>query len=60
MPNYQITTTVEFTYEFNADSEESAEAEGWKYEDYKQCAEVYSIEVKELESDEEEDEEEEE
>jgi hypothetical protein len=53
MPNYQITTTVEFTYEFNADSEESAEAEGWKYEDYKQYAEVYSIEVKELESEEE-------
>jgi hypothetical protein len=58
MANYEITTTVVYTYEVEADSEEQAEAEGWMYENYKQHAEVDSIRVFELESDDEEDEEE--
>lgn len=51
MPTYEITTTVCYTFEIEADDYESAQAEGWNYEDYKQSAIVDSIDVTELESD---------
>jgi hypothetical protein len=48
MPTYQITTTVVYVYEVDADGEEQAEKLGWQYEDYQHYAEVDSIEVLEL------------
>ena len=51
MPTYQITTTVVYVYEVDADGEEQAEKLGWQYEDYQHYAEVDSIEVLELEPD---------
>jgi hypothetical protein len=52
MPTYEITTTVVYVYEVEADDVEQAEKIGWQYEDYQHYAEVDSIEVAELESEE--------
>ena len=56
MPNYNVKVIVEYEYEVEADNEEMAEAEGWKYEDYANWSSVYSIDVEELEDESEEDE----
>ena len=53
MPTYAITVNVDYHYEVEADSQEEAERAGWDYEDYSHTAEVYSIKVEELESDDE-------
>lgn len=45
---------VEFSYEVEADTEEMAEAEGWKWEDHIHSSSVDSIEVEELQDPEEE------
>ena len=42
---YNVKVIVEYFYEVEAETAEQAEEEGWKYEDYAQHAEVYSIEV---------------
>jgi hypothetical protein len=47
MATYDITVTVEYNYEVEADSVDEAEAQGWEYEDYSHNAEVYSIRVAE-------------
>ena len=57
MATYDIKVIVEYNYEVEADSVESAEMQGWEYEDYSHFAEVYSIETT-LTSDDEEEEEE--
>ena len=49
MARFEITTTVEYVYEVEADDYDTAEKEGWNYEDYPHSASVYSIEVAELE-----------
>jgi len=54
MATYYVTVRVDFSYEVEADSEELAEAEGWKYEDHLYSGEVYSIDVEEKEEEEEE------
>ena len=48
MATYNVKVLVEFQYEVEADDETQAEAEGWKYEDYKHTGEVDSIEVSEV------------
>jgi hypothetical protein len=53
MSKYFITTTVEYYFEVEADSEAEAEEMGWLYENYPYTAEVDSIEVEALEEDEE-------
>lgn len=45
MTRFQVTTTVEYTYDVEADSEYEAEQYGWKYEDYHYTAEVQDIAV---------------
>jgi len=42
---YSVKVLVEYNYEFEAETEEAAEQEGWNYEEYKYRAEVYSIDV---------------
>jgi hypothetical protein len=54
MATYYVTVRVDFSYEVEADSEELAEAEGWKYEEHLYSGEVYSIDVEEKEEEEEE------
>jgi hypothetical protein len=49
MPRYEITTTVNYTFEVEADSLEEAEELGYDYEEYKYFGEVADIEVAELE-----------
>lgn len=56
MARYELTVTVEYTYEVEADDYESAEKQGWDYEDYSYTAQVEEIQVAELEEEEEEDE----
>lgn len=58
MPKYYVKTIVEFSNEVQADSEEEAEAIGWKWEDELHYDGVYSIEVEELDEDEEDEEDE--
>jgi hypothetical protein len=45
---YNVKVMVEFNYEIEADSEEIAEAEGWKWEEYRHHSDVNSIEIAEL------------
>lgn len=52
MGKYFVTTTVEYYFEVEADSEDEAEEMGWKYQDYPYSAEVDSIEVEALEDEE--------
>lgn len=54
MARYEITTVVSYTYEVEADDLESAEKQGWDYEDYQSAGVVDSIEVYEYPEDEEE------
>jgi hypothetical protein len=54
MGSYEVTVTVEYCYEVEADSLEEAEKQGWEYEDWSHTGIVSSIEVAEFESDEEE------
>lgn len=49
MPKYYIKTIVEYWTEEEFDTAEQAEKYGWEYEDYKHSAEVYSIDVEEIE-----------
>lgn len=51
---YSIKVTVEIEYEVDAESWELAEAEGYKWEDYKQFGSIYSIDVTQETDDEEE------
>lgn len=55
MSKYEVSVTVQYFYEVEAESTEAAEEMGWQYEDYPYAAEVYSIEVEELEDEEDED-----
>ena len=48
MALYDVKVTVEYNYEVEADSPEEAEKQGWAYEDYYMHAEVYSIEIEEV------------
>lgn len=52
MATYNVNVMVEFNYEIEADSEEAAEQQGWKWEDYPMFAEVYDITVDELDGEE--------
>ena len=54
MAKFQVTTTVIFSGEVEADSLEEAEAKGWEWEDELQYEAVDTIEVDELDDDEEE------
>lgn len=54
MATYNVKVMVEFNYEVEADTEEMAEAEGWKWENYTHFSSVDSIEVDELQDPEEE------
>ena len=54
MAKYELTVTVEYTYEVEADDWESAEKQGWDYEEYPHSGSVQSIDVTELEEDEDE------
>ena len=56
MGKYYVEVRVDFGYEVEADSIEEAEEQGWHWEDYAHFADVYSINVDEIESDEDEDE----
>lgn len=58
MPRFEITTTVEYVFEVEADNLEAAEAMGWDYEDYGYGATVDNIEVYEYPEEEEEEDEE--
>jgi len=51
MATYNVKVVVEYQYEVEVDTEAEAEAEGWKYEEYKHTAQVDSIDVEEVESD---------
>ena len=53
MGKYQVTTTVTFTGEVEADSREEAEKLGWEWEDELHYDGVYEIVVEELEEEEE-------
>lgn len=53
MAKYEITTVVQYVFEVEADDADAAEKMGFDYEDHHNFAEVYSIEVAELEEDEE-------
>lgn len=48
---YQVKVVVEYYYEVEATSDKEAEAEGWNYEDYSHCGEVYSINIDLIEED---------
>lgn len=56
MAKFQVTTTVIFSGEVEADSLEEAEAKGWEWEDELQYEAVDTIEVDELDDDEEDEE----
>lgn len=53
MPRYNVTTTVTYYFEVEADDRAGAEAQGWDYEDWYYTGEVDSIEVRELEDEDE-------
>jgi hypothetical protein len=53
MARFQVTTTVTFTGEVEADTPEEAEAKGWEWEDELMYDGVYDITVEELEDGEE-------
>lgn len=53
MAGYEVEVVVHYNFEVEADSKEEAEEQGWHYEDYAHYAEVYSIHVNEVYSDEE-------
>jgi len=50
MATYEVRVAVDYVYEVEADSKEEAEAEGWKYEDYKMHAQVDFIKVAEVDN----------
>jgi hypothetical protein len=54
MPTYYVKTIVEYSGEVEADSEEEAEAMGWKFDDELQYDGVYSIDVELMDEEEEE------
>ena len=54
MATYEVSVRVDFNYEVEANSQAEAEEQGWHWEDYAHFAEVYSIHVDEIESDEDE------
>lgn len=54
MPTYNVKVVVEYEYEVEADSDDIAQEEGWKYEDYANFASVYSIDIEDITEDEEE------
>lgn len=43
MKKYNVEVVVKYNYEVEVEDREEAEAEGWNYEDWKHCSEVYSI-----------------
>ena len=49
MPRFEVTTTVEYVGEVEADSKEAAEAMGWDWEENLNYFAVDSIEVYEYE-----------
>jgi hypothetical protein len=59
MPKYEVTTTIEYVGEVEADSREEAESMGWDWEENLNYFAVDSIEVAELEDAEEDEDEEE-
>lgn len=52
MPRYEVTTTVVYSYDVEANSKEEAELLGWEYEEYRYNGEVDSIAVYEYEEEE--------
>jgi hypothetical protein len=56
MSNYELTVTVTYTYQVEADSYEEAHEQGHDYEDYLYTADLMKIHVAELEDDEEDEE----
>ena len=56
MPRFEVTTTVSFTYDVEADSLEAAEKMGWDYEDYIHTGTVDDIEVYEYDEEDEDEE----
>jgi len=48
MPYFDVKVIVEYEYQVEADNEEQAKEQGWKYEDYAHFADVYSIDVTEV------------
>ena len=56
MATYEVKVRVDFSYEVEAEDEAAAEELGWHWEDYAHFADVYSINVTEIESDEDEEE----
>jgi hypothetical protein len=59
MATFNVKVVVHYEYEVEADDESQADKLGWNYEDYGHCAEVYSIDSEEVESEEDDEEEEE-
>ena len=57
MARYDVKVKVTYFYEVEADSDETAEKQGWMYEDYAHFAEVEDITISEIEEDEDEDDE---
>jgi hypothetical protein len=53
MGKYELSVTVEYNYEVEAEDWESAEKQGWDYEEYQHSGSVQSIDVTELEDEEE-------
>jgi len=49
MPRFEVTTTVVYSYDVEADNVEEAEKQGFDYEDYQHHGTVESIEVYEYE-----------
>lgn len=56
MATWNVKVTVEYEYEVEADTFEDAEKQGWEYEDYAYTAQVYCIDVEEIEEPDEEEE----
>jgi len=54
MAKYEVTTTIEYVGEVEADSREEAESMGWDWEENLNYFAVQSIEVAELEDEDEE------
>lgn len=52
MGTYYVKVRVDFEYEVEANSEAEAEELGWHWEDYCHHADVYSINVEEIEEEE--------
>jgi len=57
MASYNVKVKVTYFYEVEADSDEEAEKQGWKYEDYAHFAEVDDITIYEIEDEEDDDDE---